>query len=257
MVKKRWQIFEQQSLKYLETKYPNNVYKIIGGSNSTMGDIQVFNESHIHLYDIEIKLCPSQAGQFVICDEGTCFSYSKRNKHQQNIYSSSIISYINKNFERFQGVTQSSIPILVNEDILYNYLISHFKNKNCKYIIASNGLNSEIFHFPIEKIPEYLIVNAYLRRKKSGSRKLPKKEYSIASSLLQTSYSHLPGIIELGKDLLYQPDTPLDTTNLYFGDSYYLSEIKENTYKVRKISKTNNPNVIFSLQIKKAHSDKE
>lgn len=257
MVNKRWQVFEQQALKYLEVNYPDKIYNKIGGSNSTKGDIQVFNGSDTYLYDIEIKLCPCQAGQFVLCDEGSYYSYSQRNKHQENIFSSSIISYINEDFKTFQSVSQRGFPILANEDILYNYLISHFRNKNCKYIITSNSLNSELFFFPIENIPEYLSVNAYLRRKKSGSRKLPKKEFNTALECLQRNHIYSPDNIEIGKELLYYSDISLDTPNLYFGESYYLSEIKDNLYKVRKISNTNNPNVIFSLNLKKPIPIKE
>ncbi|EOD00408.1 hypothetical protein [Caldisalinibacter kiritimatiensis] len=251
----RWRDFEIESVRYLNQKYGREdvCFKDVGGSNSNAPDINVILNSD-HVFNMECKLSPSQAGQFVVLIEQDKFIYSPRNIYPENIYSKQIIEYLNENFSSFENVGQSSLDIQCDTYVLSKWVENHYLQKDSRFIITSNVTKGFKAIIQTEEINRYFQVSACLRRKKSGSRNLPKKDFQIAKELvtehLESMECEVVNYFKEGKKTYLEVNTTndLQKENCYFGGNFYLSEeIPREKYSVKKLSTTNNANVIFSL----------
>lgn len=252
-----WQLFEQECCNYLNNSlkdYPFS-FKCSGGSDSTTSDIEVI-KNNISVFSIEAKLTPSQSGQFVVLDNGNEFTYSPRNKFSNNAYSRQIIDYLNRNIDLYTKVQQSAINIKCPNHILIGWIKEHYKAKNSKFIITSTSLDSNITIVPLEQLGQYFAVSACLRRKKSGSRNIPKSDFMLAERLVQ---DHLRNMRCKIKDIekrdnrfvvTLDSDTRLNKSKCYLDNDMFISEdrLNSNRYIIKKLSKTNNANVVFSLR---------
>lgn len=250
-----WENFEHDCATFLNSNYSNSslFFKCVGGANSTVSDIQILKDNKILGY-IEAKMNIAQSGQFVLLNNDTynMFIYSPLNQTPINAYSQLILEYINSNYNFFKDVSTSSLVIDLNSDIFTKWIIQHYTNKNAKFIITSSPKN-ELIIFPTEKFNEYFEVKANFRRKKSGSNNLPSSHLNTVSTYLNETFGNIE-ITNSNKKYFvtfYKSLPPYDKYKFSLNsNSYQLTKKHDNMYEIRKLGKTNNPNVIFSIEYK-------
>lgn len=257
---KRWEKFELECCDYLNREMEEHglCFRKKGGSNSYEGDIEVLRQAdELPIGKIETKLCPAQSGQFSISEQDSGYVFSEKNVWPDSLFTEKIIRFINEHFEEFQEVKQKGIPLLCNQKWLTEWVKEHYRRKSTDYIMTSHTLHSYKRIFPIDQIDDMFQVRAVVRRKKSGSRHLPKKEREKAKSDLHLHsqkelFAFKEFISEESKTYTYiESKNPLKTKQLSFGEGYYLSKDKHSEkYYIKKKSGTNNINVVFSLKYK-------
>lgn len=247
----KWRLFEDNCVNYLNKTYGNNTVNFIGTgkSNSTTSDIKVLDYEK-NLFNIESKMPEAQSGQFVLLDIGGEFIFSDKNKSIENEFTDLIINYINKNYDVFKNVSTKSLPIDLPIDIFESWIKNHYKSRNVKYVITSDKNNNYIL-FPIDKYGEYFRITGNFRIKTSGSGDLPKKyEYEV-QALFQENFSSCSIVREGKKAYIFTEANLPDKTKLQGNDCRFQFNKEEDRYLVRKLSNTNNPNVIFSIKLEK------
>lgn len=252
----KWEKFEINSCAYLNNyiKINNGNFVRTGASDSNSPDIIYkynIKGELIDLLSIEAKYSPSQSGQFVVNIKDGEFIYS--GVDPINKYSKAIIEIMNKNNNKFQNVSSKAIPIDCSPEISMGWIKKHYKLMKVDYIITSSCFedfdNNFIRIIPIDQIGHFFSVQCNYRRKKSGSRKLPISDRERARKLIKNAYGDK---IEFIDEATVQFSNEKPDSN-YFGDCYYLSG-QYPKYVIRKLSGTNNPNIIFSLKYNESRS---
>lgn len=250
-----WQKYEFQVVEALKIEFASfaNINVVgTGGSDSTNPDVKIYHEN-AEVLNLELKLSPAQAGQFVIIKQNSFYTKSTQNKFD-NFYSDSILNYINNNFEFYESVNQNGINLECDKELLYNWVKEHYKNKKSKFLITSNKVDSFLYLIDIENLDLHFSVSAVVRRKKSGSRALPKKYHNEALEILRKHLGVIGVILNeftiKGKKLLIRTNIVVSNANKYIQDSvYYLSNTENDCeYEVKVLSKTNNVNIVFSIE---------
>lgn len=245
-----WEIFEISSKSYLEKaiQISEVSFTNTGGSDSTSNDIVVSHKGN-ELFSVEAKLSPSQCGQFVLVrDDNKKLVLSERMRYT-NIYTNQIIDIIDTSYE-------TEIPLLnlgLSQSMIANWVKEHYKHKGVEFIITSSGLNSFHAIIPISDVEKYFIFSGVLRRKRSGTRRVPNRDILNCIDVLKIHLNSI-GIINYnitneGNEicLILNSISNCISENLYF-DKYFLSIENQQKYKVRVRANTNNLNVIFSLR---------
>ena len=261
MTTPKWKQYEINSRNFLNYNYSNLgfIFSNTGFSNSKEPDITI-SKNNIKVGNIESKLSPSQAGQFVICECGQGFEFSSKNVYPLNNYTVKIIEFINKNYYKYNKPSTKGINLDCGDELLYNWVINHYKNnKKNDYIISSSNLDSYNIIIPVEDIPKYFNISATVRNKKSGSRNIPKKLYDTCNEILSENMNKkgysISNIYSLDKKyiLSLNKESTLSSDDLkfYLGQhELYLSDIGNNEFAIKVCSNTNNTNIIFSLELK-------
>jgi len=256
----KWEKFEEKSQKYLNDHLSEFGISVIlkGGSNSYETDLYLHNQSNEFLFSMDSKFCPAQCGQIVIIDNGAQFELSKDSK-TSNPYTESIVNLINKTYTHFVENSHKVIPILGIDNELRHWVENHYKEKKCLFIISTTKLDTFYNIIPITEIEEVFTISAVFRRKRSGTRDVPKKNLLEVKGLLTKHLTTLGvsnfQIKTLGNKLILgQLSKSIDNKELYF-DNYYLSDIGDNEYRVKMRAQTNNPNVVFSMNYNGIKSD--
>lgn len=242
-----WEEFEINVLKALkgieETKLK---FVRKGGSDSSVSDIEVYKDSK-KITSLECKLSQSQAGQFVVLYNGTEFCFSNQNKCNETTETIKIIKKMNENIGLYIKVIEDDLPsvnLQIENSLSFEHVLNIYKQKGVKYFITSRELNSELIIVPLNKIVEIFQIKGVYRKKRSGSRDIPKSEKSLCYSEFEKKYKTEINFANLKKIV--------EMNNRYFGSNneYYISGNSERGYKFKKLSNTNNPNVIFTLSLK-------
>ena len=259
-MKKKWIYAEKYVFIFLEDEYAKLCnFEKKGGSNSTVSDILV-SPKHSEKFYIDVKLEESQVGQYAISFDdvtGKC-EFSKKNRSENTPSRQEVINYINRNTTRFQFAGTKGAKIDIDEKILAKCIIDQLKQKNVKYIAVyvNNTINPIIF--PIEKISYYFAINGMVREKGSGSSNVPKKYRENVAEYIAKTY---PGATITYDEKVMYANIPITLKEDRFQvgkNIYYFSEMdKNNQYKVRKLSNTNNLNVIFDLKFKYEQDPKD
>lgn len=247
----KWRKFEEDCLNYLNKIYSNSnlIFIHCGMSNSTTSDIAVY-KNNILLFFIETKMSEAQSGQFVLLDQGCSFAFSKENKSEENDFSKIILEHINSNYSSYKEVSSKSIPINLPQSISSSWIETNYKNKNVKYIITAD--DSDYILFPVHKYSEYFNISTNFRRKKSGSRALSKISLYDAKNLIENKFGECKIEWQGKKAYCIFPSCIPDKSKLYGNKfNYQLNLEKNNVYEIRMLSNTNNPNIIFSVQLMK------
>lgn len=251
-----WKEFEEKCFNYLQSTYKNVKFNLIGGSNSKISDIKVIDKD----FFIEIKSPRSQCGQFVVLPNGDQFKYSERNIITENEYSNFIINYMNDNFSTFYDVIKKrygSVNIYVDNYILVNWIINFYKTKKVKYFITKKEDNYIIF--PLEKINNYFNIKAVYRKKTSGSSCLPCIDVPAIRIFFENMKIKFK-LEELGsnKQWIIITEHALKDKKIVINKvRYQFKKYKDNIYIIRKLSNTNNHNVIFSINLIKNYQEEE
>lgn len=261
MATPKWKQYEINSCNFLNSTYSKLGFKFsnTGFSNSKESDVSII-KNNIKIGSIEAKLSPSQAGQFVICEFGQGFEFSTKNFYPTNEYTRKIIEFINNNYYKYKDLSTKGISLDCEDDLLYNWVINHYKNnKKSDFIISSNNVNGYNIIIPVEDIPQYFNISATVRNKKSGSRHLPKKLYDTCRDVLSENmdkkgYS-VSNIYPDNKKYILKLNKGSNLSNddlkFYLDENeLFLSDIGNNEFAIKVCSNTNNPNIVFSLKLK-------
>ncbi len=244
--------FETRCYEYLKNVYQtkNADFYHEGGMDSTKSDIAVIKNGKIDFY-IEAKDSLAQSGQFVLLpnEDTETFVFSPRNKSKPNEMTDIIIHYMNRHFHRFNNAGTSGQSLNISTNVLADWIIEHYRNKNVKYVISCDR---DYVIFPIRKFKQYFNIVANYRIKKSGSNKPAQKDIAIIKQCIK-NYYNTAEFAQEGKKLYVEITEPLTTDKFVLGKyTYYLSEQNANEYEVRKLSNTYNMNVIFSIELMKS-----
>lgn len=251
---KNWELFEKNALLFLRDNIKGDdklKFQESGNSNSRETDIKVIY-NHKKMFSIEVKKLPAQCGQFVVEFNDGKFCESSKN-FSKNKYSNSIIEELN-NTTSVNSKISSVLELRLTQNLMFNWIKEHYTNKDVKYFIVSNQINSEFNLIDINELNEFLKFSCVLRRKRSGSRDVSKsKRWESLSSLETHLNKENNSIVQkkvIGKSFIVT--TLKKVENKYFhNNSYFLSEINNQEYKIKQLSSTNNPSIIFSVDYSK------
>lgn len=245
-----WKEFELDCNKYLNEKYGNH-FTHLGFSDSTVSDIKYENSEKI--FYIEAKMPSAQSGQFVLLPdyENKKFLFSSRNKTEPNENTDFIINYMNQKFDMYSNYGTSGEKIDINQDVFGNWIINYYKQKGVEFFITK-GENFIIF--PVEKYKDYFFISANYRIKKSGSTDVPlNRQQDVIKQLNLMNIQY-----ELKDEFKLVSTQDLDRFKFSVGDfDYMVRKIEKNLYRIRKLSNTRNPNVIFSIKLIKEQDEKD
>lgn len=252
-----WEIFEQNATTFLQNIFNNYKFKNTGSSNANTPDIEVHTKNNVHLFNIEAKYSPSQAGQIVIIDNNGHFEFSLKSKNPRVVSTDILISHINSNYDKYAQVSQSSIPIDIHTDILYDFIEEQYEIKANKWIIASNNksnlTNDTMCLIPTEELRQNFDISASLRRKKSGTSEVA-KSFREEAKIIIRSLCKNPIFEEQDKKIFLYGD--IGTHPHELPNNLYLSKKDTHKYEIRKRSNTNNANIMFSLKLKNTYDFK-
>ena len=256
---KKWEDFENEVAKYLKDMLNdyNVIVKQYGSANSKIPDIEVNINTNNKKFYIETKMPTSQTSQFVVEIKNNKFIYGRKNKFKENEYSKEILSILNKNYKIYSKVNQSEMIVPVSSTIAFNWIVTNMKNKNVKFITSIDNLGNKIV-FSIEQLNKLFNIKTIFRRKKSGSKDLPKKFYNDFKSHLDLKFSKYNYTLKKnGKKLFLELPLNLPKKECYInsnilkdGEKYFLSNKGNGIYEIKITSLINNPNIIFKLSLK-------
>lgn len=253
----KWKVFENEMTSYLQEMLDNynTIVKQYGNSDSTVSDIEIFSNSK--KFFVEVKMPVSQTSQFVVEIKDNKFLYGNKNRYASNKYSDEIIKILNDNFELYRKVNKKGFAVPVSSLASFGWVISNMKNKGVEFIISVDNSNNQII-IPVDKISEIFNIRTILRRKKSGSRRLPKAYYDDFKERLKLRFSKYKYNLYFENKRLYlyipinlsKSECYLSSDLLNNGQSYFLSNKGNYKYEVKITSDTNNHNIIFELSLK-------
>lgn len=249
-----WKKFEENVYDFIKSNLDfNNIHIVhMGNSNSTVSDIDFYHKSN-KIFTIECKQAHSQASQFVVKKDevNKKFFWSQSNKSPKDSAAEKIINSMNNDFEYYSQVNKDDkldVDLICGRSLMFERVISQIKSK-ASFIASSNHMTNFSKENPllickIDDIPENFDITGKYRVKKSGSSELPKKER------FKYNKKYKDKILEVdGK--IYILDPKKEYTPEKEGE-YFSKELDDKGYReIRKLSKTKNANVIFSLNLKK------
>jgi hypothetical protein len=243
---KKWEIFEIKCTNFLNEKYGTYAEFIHQGkSNSKASDILVKTKSGKSFY-MGVKLCPAQCGQFVLLPNLNTrrFEYSSSNDNPINRHSEMIINYMNDNFDVFSAPSTSgkSIDIPNGANIFSNWVIEIYQHKGAKLFITNNYTI-----LPIEYFRDYFQISAKYRIKRSGSSSVGKHNIELIKDYISTHDYAITNYRIDNNKLFVTSVQQLHNQRFTLNGITYMFSLRTNEYELRKLSKTNNPNVIFSI----------
>lgn len=249
-----WKKFEKDALDYLNENYSDYAsFLSTGGEDSTKSDILVKTKKE-NFY-IEIKSPNAQSGQFVVLPDykNHQFYFSDKNKTDQNNLTKKFLEHMNSSWDIYKNISSKGVEINLSNEIFSEWIINYYKSKEVKYFISS--WDNKFVIIPIDKFAESFKVTAQYRIKKSGTRKLPKNlAYRVTNYLKQTYEDAQVNKIgdhtylETKNNSLNKSFFQVDGLN---DQKFYLSkdDLYPQGYRISVRSKTNNPNVIFTIEL--------
>lgn len=245
---KEWRKFESMCCDYLNATYGNDMVAFVvqGGSNSASSDI-AFLLHGINVFNIEVKSPKAQSGQFVVFNNNGKFVFSPRNKSDES-EAEMFLAYMTENYHKYAVATTTGVDINMEPSQYNDWIIEHYRKKNTSFVITRGINDFVIFH--IEKYGKYFDTTCTYRVKKSGSTDVPKKDVAEVKKKFG-AYEHK---WESGKKLYIktQLDYSINEVHTINGYDYSIREKDSEGYLyIRRLSKTANPNIIFSVQLKR------
>ncbi len=245
-----WENFEIECTNYLNNKFGKYATFIHqGGSVSNVSDILVQTNTGNRFY-IDVKHSPAQCGQFVLFanDKERTFEYSSKNNSRINKYAIKIMEHMNEHFDEFKNTGTKGKEIIMENgsQIFSDWIIQNYKEKDTKYFITNNYTI-----LPIECFFEYFEVSAKYRVKKSGSGSVGKSLVHILKEDLLNNETYNYQITNIridGNKLFIETPIDLHKKKLRYYEYEYMFSKRNSEYELRKLSNTNNANVIFSIK---------
>lgn len=245
-----WEIHEKECYQYLRNTFGQDAEFIHhGGSDSTISDIQVRTKNGQSFW-IECKSPQAQSGQFVAIPKDGRFYFSERNKSLPNEISEFIINIMNRDFYKYSNAGTAGIGLDINSDIFAYWIKNMYKNKGVKYFITHSTTGKYVI-LPLDDISRYYSIGATFRAKKSGSSNVAKSSQEMVAQRIVESLNVSASQIEYGVKM--RVDSPLiaDKQKIEInGYVYMFSKTPDGCFVIRRLSNTNNLNVIFSVSLK-------
>lgn len=249
-----WENYEKECYDYIKSILPSDITaNYEGRSDSTRPDI-VLKLGECFLFNVEIKMGHSQAGQFVLIFKDGNYLFSPRNKCKED-YCKEIIDYINKNINSYIQIEQNSIRVDCDKESMYKRIKNLYINEKKTLFFVTKILNEYIV-FPTEVLDDYFDIFCNIRRKKSGSYSPPRKDLEKIKEYFDDYFHGESNQFELEET---EGKTYIKCNIAKGFDNYrfkvkneqatYILAYKQGTdlFEVRKLSSTNNINVIFEL----------
>ena len=190
----------------------------------------------------------AQAGQFVVLPQENKFIFSKGNKSEVE-WASDIIDYLNRNYKVFKCLSTKGKDIELDTEVLAEWIKNYYENKkNTKFFITS--FDNKMVISPTDKIDKYFEISACLRIKKSGSGDPSNNNISELCMILGKCAKEFK---KNGKKWFVNFNNPESEKFILAGPSYryQFSKVGASSFNIRRLSNTNNANVVFSLHSKK------
>ncbi|MEE1082923.1 MAG: hypothetical protein UH850_04190 [Paludibacteraceae bacterium] len=245
-----WEIHEKECYQYLKNVFGQDAEFIHhGGSDSTISDIQVRTKNGQSFW-IECKSPQAQSGQFVAIPKDGRFYFSERNKSVPNEISEFIINIMNRDFYKYSNAGTAGIGLDINSDIFAYWIKNMYKKKGVKYFITHSTTGKYVI-LPLDDISRYYSIGATFRAKKSGSSNVAKSSQEMVAQKIVESLNVSASQIEYGVKM--RVDSPLiaDKQKIEInGYVYMFSKTPDGCFIIRRLSNTNNLNVIFSISLK-------
>ena len=245
-----WKAFEKSCYNYLVKQYGSRcAFEALGESDSTYPDVRVTPSSGSPFY-VETKEAIAQCGQFVLFpdEEQRAFVYSEGNKSALNESSQAIISHMNERFDAFVNAGTKGTKIDLPDGVLYGWIKRYYEDKGVRFFITK-GRDHVIL--PLARFEAYFSVSATYRIKKSGSSDPSKANIPEIKQILDAracSYE----LMNDGKKWSVKTGDDLAGLKLRGAKYTYLfKQASSQVYQIRKLSNTQNANVIFSIALKK------
>lgn len=247
----RWKDFEEAATEYLNDYFDDVAEFILeGGENSNVADIKVECYNGDSFY-IEAKATPAQCGQFVLIPdrEKRIFVFSSKNNTKLIPSAQRIIDHMNENFDIYTeaGTTGVSIDLGDGGDTFAQWIVSSYRSKDVRFFITN-----DFTILPIEDIQEHFYISAVYRVKRSGSSTVGRTRVeSVMRYIESCGYFITDYSIEDDK-LFVKSSQDLHNERFKFGNHYYMFSDRNGRFEIRKLSNTDNANVIFSIHKKPA-----
>lgn len=263
-----WAKLETEVTEWLnsENSDSNISFQQCGGSDSTVSDIQIMVDNKPTNKFIEVKSANAQAGQFVLFPNTATrtFEYSTKNHSDYNnpingLVVSEILDFMDENFDSYANAGTKGVEIMFpklsaedNSRFLALWIADYYSNVKHAEWLTTKDSNNNIILLPFSKLAEYFNVTACYRVKKSGSSSVKnscKTLENVKQSIISLNPDNMPEFTIVNNKLYAK----FETIPQNLGNADYHLAIKGDwgtLFEVRKLSKTFNSNVIFSLRLK-------
>lgn len=267
---KAWEELENKCYEYLKHMYGNNnSIDPYGKSDSTKADIKIDPVTSDEFF-IEVKAKDSQCCQFVLFpnEDTQSFDFSKKNKVPLSDNCRRIIAYMDGLYKKYHKVGKKGIPVDVDNSTLYGLVQDFYSAKKVKFFMTEG---TGIIIFPSDRFSDYFAIEAFYRRKKSGSAEPNEsnnnseiiqglKEEGISGTIQYKSVDGTTRCFLHTDTYIHERKMMCETHTYQFKDNNYsktLTKSKKYVFEVRRLSNTSNPNVICQLSLKKTVQDKK
>lgn len=221
-----WSIAGQLNLEYLESQNVSNLQKNIDTKNKTF-TITYGEEDNMH----KVLSIPSKhffsLGNIVF----------DNNKFDiKNPLGNIVNSFISRGYNMpidFEELTYNQ------KNLVWDYVIQQLKNEGYTELIVCNPSVAYSEIMELDNIKNKFNITLYTpQQRKSGSDDIPQKELSDFLELFEGRLAAKP--VTTGRKTIVETkeyiENPLE---LYVGDKYFLSHLKDNFYVVKKLGKIN------------------
>lgn len=258
-VNENWKICEKECFEYLKKNFSSKkfTFEENGGSDSTKSDI-LLKKNGIQCFFIESKMQEAQCGQFVVRQEKNRFVNSENNRHQKNLVEDVIIDKMNENFDEYANPGTSGKKLNLDNSYFYEWIYNFYKSKDVKYfivekLVGENNLSPDNFViFPIQHFHKYFKVSGTYRVKKSGSTHPSQTNIlEIESCLNDEKISHSRITFKNDKAYIKLSEKREKFQIQGIKYDYQFNPEGYNIFEIRRLSNTNNANVIFSISLDK------
>lgn len=246
----KWEEHENKCYDYLNNKFGNDATFIPhGGSDSTIADIEVKLKNGDSFW-IECKSPLSQCGQFVVMSQEDKFVFSSGNHSESNKYTKKIIDIMNDDFDKYLNAGTSGVVMDIDVETSSNCIKAIYVQKKVKYFITCTNEGKFVIS-PIESFSDFYSITAKYRVKKSGSRKVGKTYQKLLSEEIMNANIFEEPSFEYGKKMCVKSSVFTGKEKMEInGERYKFAKINDDSYEVRRLSDTNNANVIFEISLK-------
>ncbi len=254
-----WKICEKECFEYLKKNFSSEkfTFEADGGSDSTKSDI-LLKKNGIQCFFIESKMQQAQCGQFVVRQEESRFVNSENNRHQKNLVEDVIIDKMNENFDKYANPGTGGKNLNLDKSYFYEWIYNFYKSKDVKYfiverVVGENNLSPNNFViFPIQHFHKYFDVTGTYRVKKSGSTHPSQTNVlEIESCLNEEKISHSKINFKNDKAFIKLPGKMEKFQLQGIKYDYQFNPVDNHIFEIRRLSNTNNANVIFSISLAK------
>lgn len=262
-----WQDFEKTAEDFINkvVKINNVTIESKGGSNSNVKDL-IVKKNNKEIFNIEVKEKKSQIAQFVVeIDEKNKKFYLGKINDLAKEKTKEILEHMNKNYEYYKNPTQNSIKLKCDDEMMYRCIENYFKEKKIKFLISSTNAKDCVIISSKNFRENFSINSGNYRRKKSGSSDLPIKFREEVKKYLNNKFpqSHFEEkgskfFVKIKTILNKQLDSKLKRSFELKNFNIFLSETEdEMKFRIKKLSKTNRPTVIFSIDFHNKTKDND